>query len=202
MSAAEIEDNSDGRVVLFKFCTFSTNVLLSKFVSFGIHFQTTSGLKAYLEFLNDEAFVRKNADVNLVLWDGTNEKNFVEYLVLNLGSLSRYSQDFKQTWLDLSAVSILAKTAKTIDSTKFSCYTALTNVADDALIEKFEEIQTYANMNVERLKLFYQSLIRNELRRDKRQICENNKKYDVQMLALTLSNNVGTSIFVTMNGLQ
>jgi hypothetical protein len=141
-----------------------------------------------------------NLNATLHMWD-KDATNLVDHLVLNIGTLSRNSEDLKEEWIKLNAVHTLSKAANTNELAKFSCYTALTNIADDAQIEQLEEIQVYADMQVDRLKLFQDGLIKNKLRRKKRQVFENNREYQAEILFIVLPGNIRASINITMNGL-
>jgi hypothetical protein len=195
----EIEENQ-GRILLFKLCTFKLNMIIARSVTFTRNFQTTCGLKAYFDFLDDDAFIRKNAGVSLVMWNEASS-NLVEYIVLNLSALSRYCDDFKQMWLNLNAVAILTKTAKVTECAKLSCYTVLTNIVDDAQIDKLEGVESYAEMQVDRLKKFHDGIVNTTLSSRKMQVFENNTFYDVHVCYLVLQNNTTLSLWNLMNAL-
>jgi hypothetical protein len=188
------------RIVIFKVCTYITNLITSNSVFFARSMQTTGALKAYLDLLNDDAFLRTNLNIDLSMW-GSGKNNLVDYLTLNIGLFSRLNEEVKQKWIRLNAVPILIKLAKTKESTTYSAYTAITNVADDTQIEQLEEVQIFCKMNVDRLKLFRDGLLDGSLSRSPRQVFENNIKYNVEALSVTLPNNTSTSANVVINSL-
>jgi hypothetical protein len=166
MAVADIEDGNQGLIVIFKLCISITNELLSNSPAFAKNFYSTSGVKAYLDFLNDDFFTSKNSDVNLKIWDNETV-NFIDYLVLNIGTLSRNSENYKEEWISLDAAPILRKAANLNMVAKFNCSMALVNVANDTQIDQLDEIQEYAVVQVDRLKLFHEKLVKGKVKRKK-----------------------------------
>jgi hypothetical protein len=199
-SLSGLGNTSQTKIAAFKVGTYVTNLIASNSVHFARNIQLTGALKAYLDFLNDDQFVKANLNVDLNMW-GMGKNNIIEYLVLNLGAFSRVNEEVKQKWIKLDAVNILIKTAKIKEEATYSSYTAITNTADDTQIEQLEEVQIYLKMNVDRLKLFHDGLLDGSLKRSHRQVFENNIKYNVETLSVIFPNNTSTSVNVVINSL-
>ena len=170
--AESTNDMNELYLILFKLCLYLTNQISTYSPSFGTNFPETNGLKAYLNFLNDSEFVNKNLETSIGLWN--KHISLIEYLIMNVSSISKFCEENKQLWVDLDAINILFDIIKSKPSGKFDAYTAIINLVDDNQIEHFEEIQAFQVLLIERLKRFDQEFRSENFKRSKRQIFENN----------------------------
>jgi hypothetical protein len=194
------DDSTEVKLIALKCTLFMTNIIPSHSVLFATKFPKAGGLKTYLDFLQDDAFVTANLNTKLMMWD-KKETLIIEYFILNISSLSKHCEDYKQKWIVLNTVDVLLKMSKLNANFKYLCYTGITNVADDAQIEHLEEIQDFADMQVEFLRKLHNTVLATAYKRDVRQIFDNNVRYDCEMLSLNLPNNISTSIYNILQGL-
>ena len=84
---------------------------------------------------------------------------------------------------------------------KFYCLTAITNIADDKLIEQLTEITWFADHLVDRLRRFHENLVAKIISRRQNQNIRYGKKFQYETLSLSLPNNTSCSVQVVLNGL-
>jgi hypothetical protein len=196
--ASELDDR---KLIIFKMTLFIINQLTTYSASFGINEPHTdpTGLNAHLLFLNDDHFITKNIDTNIVLWNKT--LSLLDYLVMNIASISKFCVENKQTWVELNAVETLLKIAQIKPSARFDAYSSIVNVASDEQIENFEAIQSFKQMLLERLKRFEQEFLSGEVRRAQRQIYENNSRIRCEVITIYEENRTVISLFTVVKGL-
>jgi hypothetical protein len=114
-------------------------------------FCTYNGLRALLTMLSDAHFVNKNQTTEIIMF-GETRKPLLDYLVRGLTELSAYCEDVKQYWRKMEAVAIINAMRVRLPECSFPCLTAITNLADDAQIERLEEVYAFRSMLVERLQ--------------------------------------------------
>jgi hypothetical protein len=191
---------TEKQTLCLRYTLYKINLIILQMGSFAKSFTDTSGLKAHLAILNDDEFVEKNLETTMAMWTNKN-MSLIEYLVLNVASLSKFSEESKQKWIELDAINILLNTSKKMPSSSFECYSAVTNVANDDQIEKLEEINEYANLLGAKLKRFNDLFESGESpKRAIRQIFENNKRISCDITVLDEANKTTTSLCVILQG--
>ena len=138
--AEKAETLDQKRTLVLTYLLYTTNQIILKSVEFCVQFVLKGGLKAYLNFLSDEKYIRTNFDA-LIHDIGRVSHSLFDYITLNLYTLStKTCDDFKQTWNDLDSVNVLLKVAKLKKSTEFNAYRAISCIADDKQIESLTEV--------------------------------------------------------------
>lgn len=191
------------RFFAFKYCMHISNQIISQSVFVGTHYPLLKGLKGHIDFLNDLNFVKTHLDSDLVMWDNV-PYNVLEYLVLNISSLSRHCEDIKQKWIELDVVNVLLKLAeiKTSTAFKFDCYTTCVNIADDKQIESLSQINdSFSHLLGERLKLLSEAFVSGEFERQTRQVFENNTKINYEIISLKEVNKTSYTYLLVANSL-
>jgi hypothetical protein len=198
--AQKATDLKEKQTLCLRYTLYMINITILQMGSFGKNFPNTNGLKAHLAILNDDEFIGKNLTTTMGMWTNKN-MSLIEYLVLNVASLSKFCEEQKQKWIDLHAVNVLLKASKKLPSCAFDSYSAITNVANDDQIEKLDEINEYANMLGVKLKKFHDCFESDKVTRATRQIFENNKRISCEIVVVYEANKTTTSLFVILQGL-
>jgi hypothetical protein len=172
--------------------------------SFSKSFCVNNGLKGLMAFLSDTTFVDKNLTTELIMWNCTRDLLF-EMITRTVASLSMYCEDVKQKWTELDTVNILKEIQNELPSScTFLCLSAIANVADDAQIERLDEIKTFSSMLIERLRIIAGYFDAKTIPKNTRTIFENNEKIIVKMAYYaepTPGPVTKTSLFVILHGL-
>ena len=173
-------DYNERCITIFAMSVYSCNLISSKMFKFKANFQLTNGLVAYLNFLKDEAFVRRNMDLTFNPFNSA-KLLVLDYLTLNVSSLSAASQDYKNLWRKLGAMDILLKTSRIKASIREYCYTAILNIADDKEIETCTEIHDFSKALIEYLATAAAEFNAKKFNRQTRQVLNENgvQKMDV-----------------------
>jgi hypothetical protein len=190
------------KVMLFKYTVFVTNqVLLMSVTACKLYMEIKSGVRAHLGFLNDEFFVQVNSERTLIMWD-QKENLLIEFLLQNLTSLSKYSEEYVQIWTELNACDTFLKIARLKPNLEFLAYNAMTNVANDREIETIGEFGTFSRKLVDLLSKFSDAVSGENTVRATRRVTENNMTLTTEVVIIELADtNVTNSLASVMQSL-
>ena len=156
------------RATLYRLLLLSINQYLKYSVNFCIRFSTNGGLKSWLKYLTDEKYLEKNLNVKLILNDGI--FNPIDFLVLNISSLSKACEENKKVWIELNTIDVLLKLVKLKESLRNDAYSAIVNIADDKQLETLPEMKSVKQMVVGSLEKVANDFEKGIFRRDMRQM--------------------------------
>jgi hypothetical protein len=114
-------------------------------------FCANNGLRGLMNMLGDPAFVDANLATELIM-SGDARRPFLDFTVRAVTELSSYCDEVMQYWREVNTVSILRSLWVKIPDSAYRCLTAITNLADDAQIEKLDEVNTFRGMLIDRLQ--------------------------------------------------
>ena len=139
---------NEKRILVFIYLLCMTNIIVNRSKEFCVEFLLHGGLKTYLLFVGDEAFIEKNK--NSKIKDLTkNPLRLFDYLILNMATLcTRTCDEHKQLWLALDSIAILLKIAKLQESTSFDAQMIIAMVVSD---EQIEELAPEMSLIVDKL---------------------------------------------------
>ena len=193
-------DYNERCITIFAMSVYSCNLISSKMFKFKANFQLTNGLVAYLNFLKDEAFVRRNMDLTFNPFNSA-KLLVLDYLTLNVSSLSAASQDYKNLWRKLGAMDILLKTSRIKASIREYCYTAILNIADDKEIETCTEIHDFSKTLIEYLATAAAEFNANKFNRDTRYVLNENGVQKMVIHCIKDKNGLQKNLIVIFDSL-
>ena len=187
-------DLAEKRILLFSYLLYVTNIITRRSKEFCVQFVLKGGLKAYLLFLSDEKFVKKNKDFKLNNLTGF-PLDLPNYITLNILNLSiKTCDEHRKIWTDLSAVNILLSIALVQGSSLLNSYWSIVYILDDQQIESLKEIQSIVNLLIRLLIQCNNDFNTNYFDREDRQIDFNGKTLDCEVHVVKDVNFVSTSI--------
>ena len=135
---------NDRRISIFAFLLYTTNKIIHKSIEFSINLAKQGGLKAFVQFLSCDSFV-KNA-LNVTVDDFSLKKPFglLDYLILNMAAMSVDYEENLDKWNEFDTVDILLTVAKIKQSTEFNAFVAVVNISNDKQIESLQEIRSFS----------------------------------------------------------
>jgi hypothetical protein len=187
-------------ITTFCMTTYACNLIMSNLLKFKLYFQKSRGLEAYLKMLGDASFVEKNVNLTMNPFNSA-VLYIIDYLTLNLSSLSINCQDYKEIWYDLNSVNILLKIQRIRPTAKDYCLNTILNVATDKQLETLTEIEEYSENLLEKVKKMASELNSGKEERQQRQILSENGVTKVNIICTKDSNKIFTSYIVVFNGL-
>jgi hypothetical protein len=198
----QVPNLNELKVMLFKYTVFVTNqVLLMSTPACKLYMQTKSGLSAHLGFMNDEFFVLANADRHLIMWD-QKENALVEFLLSNLSTLAKNSEEQARLWTEQKACDTLTKLVRFKPSLAFSAYNTAANVASDNELETLPQLETFASMLVDLLRKFGEALMSDSVKRTTRRVDQSNMVLTAEVIVIDLEDtSVTNSLASVMRGL-
>ncbi len=116
-------------ITIFCMATYSCNLIMSNLLKFKLAFQRSNGLKGYLKMLGDESFVNRNLNNTMNPFNSAT-LYIIDYLTLNLSSISINCQDFKDVWHGLDSVNILMKIASKRSTSKEYAFNVILNIGN------------------------------------------------------------------------
>lgn len=133
-------DLNDKHIIGLSYALYITNSISTRIPSeFYAKFLVNNGLKYYLGFLNDDAFVQANYHSEICSLSGDLE--LFDQIMLTITTICKKTcDDFRKLWSDLDCVNTLFNIAKIKESTWFYAYLNISFIIDDKQIENFEEI--------------------------------------------------------------
>ena len=90
-------------------------------------------------------FLSRNYSIDISTF-GTKSFALIDYLVINILSLSNECIEYKKVWNESNAVKSLLKIAKLRKSTRYSAFSAIVRIADDYEIENIDGIINELNL--------------------------------------------------------
>lgn len=194
----ELNEN-DRRVSLIAFVLYILNISFTQSAQFTINFLTRNGLRAHLKFIKNDELIQRLTNVNIVDFSLT-EYNLLDYVVLNINALSKYSSNNLQLWVETNTLNILMNLAKLQASTEFDAFLAVSNIANDKQIESLTEIHAVVTKLCHFLKMCANDFRNDSFYREKRQIVENGEILDVEVYCIH-GEGISSSILVILRGL-
>ena len=198
-NAELLTDLNDKRVAMLTNSLYINNIILLYSSAFSTKFSLHSGLKAHFSFIKDTEFTKnkQNAKMNML----SKQISVIQYIVMNISSLSKMVDENKIVWKQLESVDALIKIANLMESTKFDAYIAIANIADDKQIESLNEMNLVVDMILSQLKQAEIDFSSNKLKRDNRQAMIENAMINCSVHCLIQKNGTYTSVIVLLNGL-
>ena len=187
-------------ITTFCMTTYACNLIMSNLLKFKLFFQKSKGLEAYLKMLGDDSFVNRNCNLTMNPFNSA-VLYVIDYLTLNLSSVSINCQDYKDIWYDLNSVDILLKISVKRPTANDYCLNTILNIATDKQLETLTEIESYSKNLEEKCKKIANELNQGKKDRQQRQILNENGVTKVDILCTKDSNNIYTSYIVVFNGL-
>lgn len=154
------------RLFVLNYTLYISNQVFRNSEKFCTNFVQNLGLKSYVLFISDEAFIEKNKSVEIC---DLNEFtiNMLDYLALNLTCL-RYTCDInRKIWIDLDVINSLLKISRIKESIKLTAFTTLAYILDDSQVENLNELDSILNILFELLIQARMDFIFNTFRRCK-----------------------------------
>ncbi len=187
-------------ITTFCMTTYACNLIMSNLLKFKLFFQKTKGLEAYVKMLGDDSFVDKNCNLSMNPFNSA-VLFVIDYLTLNLSSVSINCQDYKDIWHDLNTVNILLKIRVKRPTANDYCFNTILNIATDKQLETITEIESFSKILERNVKKIAGDLNIGKIDRQKRQILNENGVTKVDILCTKDNNNIYTSYIVIFNGL-
>ena len=196
------KDANDNEKFITIFCmaVYTCNLLMANLLSFKLNFQKTKGLKALVKFLGDKKFLEKNKKSKINPFDSA-KLSVIDYLALNLSSLSNNCQDYKDIWNQLDAINIMLRLANKRPSTKEYCYNVIVNVANDHQIETLDEVKSFVKIINDKLQKVADDFKIDKFERFNRQILNEDGIINIQVHCLKDEKNVYTSLIILFDHL-
>jgi hypothetical protein len=185
-------------ITIFCMAVYTCNLLMTNLFRFKLEFQKTKGLKALLKFLADKKFLDKNKNSTINPFDSA-KLSVIDYLALNLSSLSNNCQDYKDLWNQMDAVNIMLRLADKRPSAKEYCFNVILNVANDYQIETLDEIKSYVKIANDKLEKVANDFKIDKFGRFNRQILNEDGIVVIQIHCLKDVNNVYSSMIILFN---
>lgn len=126
---------------------YIVNISLLKSAQFSILFARHIGIDAHLKFLSNE-ILEKISNVSVL--DFSNEyTDLIDFVVLNLSSMSKNFEDNSSRWVDSNCLDIMLNVARFKPSTQLDAYLTIANIATDKEIDRLTEIHKCTQILVE-----------------------------------------------------
>ena len=161
------------------------NKVFVRSILFSLKFQTSVGLRAMFAFLGDERFLAKYVDTSQSVFH-SGAFPLVDDIILNVFVLSKSSDEFRATWMDVGAIEALAFVAKVKPSVQQDVYMTMVNVADDNQIEHLDEIRTLTRVLVDQFNQCVMDFNDKRLNRTAKCVIENFQIEVVEIHAISV----------------
>jgi len=143
-SELAFDDDGNQYVIAFGNAIYLANNLTVNSTKFSEKYVTT-GLNAYLQFINDEVFVQKNLNAKVDFIE--RKSNLFNQMLMNIKNLSEKTCDqYKHIYLDSNIPETMIRIAKLKDSCILDAYMTLIYVCSDRHLESLIEIDSVLNL--------------------------------------------------------
>jgi hypothetical protein len=170
--AEQSTDLNEKRVYTLSYCLYVLNMNAMNYVNFSTQFSSSDGLDAHFAFIKDEEFTSKHIDTMVWMWE--KQISLIEYLVMNICSLSKLCDETRTKWIKLDSVNSLLNIKKKKISCELDACIAITNIADDKQIENLTEIHSVIDLLNKLINKASDDFAAGNLNRQNRQVFENN----------------------------
>jgi hypothetical protein len=162
-------------ISLITYVLYTVNLSLSQSVAFSINFAAHNGLKSLLRFLNDDNLLNRILNANLTDFSLT-KLNLVNYVVLDLNSMSRYFEENSQKWIEFDALNVLLKVGTRKPDAQFDSFVAISNIATDKQIETLSEVHKIIHSLSDIVAKCSDDFRKGKFNRSTRQIVDDDKR--------------------------
>ena len=186
LHAEQLTDLNEKKAKLFCMLFYSINIYNGGSMDFCLNFVSNGGLKCCLNFLRDELFLEKNMNVRLYFFNV--QLDLIEYICMNISSLSKSCDEDKRIWIELDTISLLLQVADKKESTRNPSYNSIINIADDKQLETLPEMSKIKTLFFQRLEMATNNFLLTTWKKEIRQYKIKGDTINCLILCITLQN--------------
>ena len=190
---------NEKRLLALGSALYSLNIIIMSLVSFSLALVSSGGLKALMNLIKDEPFVKKNTETTIPLWG--DRKNLVKYIVMNISSLSKWCDEKRSIWTELDSVATLLSIIILEPKTSLDACIAITNLADDKHVESLTDIHSIVDTLMDKLNTIAGHFRDDLLDRQDRELFEQNETVKCQVHIIMLEDNTSMNMLNILQAL-